>query len=162
MADVSETNYGPRIECQRVFHSVNDPLYDLCWSESQPNIIWTVSANGFIQICDLNISTDRAIAAFKGHDREIYSIKCSAAEPQYVLTTSSDTSAKVWDVMTAQPMHTFSGHESVVYCGQWSPLFRQTFATASGDSTVRIWSLERKEPTINIRASFGIKFYLKF
>ena len=157
VADIVDTNYGARVECNRVFHSVNDPLYDLCWSESQANSIWTVSANGFIQIWDFNVSTDRPISSFKGHDREIYSINCSIPESQHILTTSSDTSAKVWDVMTAQPMHMFLGHESVVYCGQWSPFISKTFATTSGDSTLRIWSLERKESTLNIRASFGIK-----
>lgn len=158
MADIVDTNFGPQVECRRVFECLNDPLYDLCWSESHSNIIWTVSANGFIQIWDTNLSTNKPILVIRGHDREIYSTNWSPTAPdsQYVLTTSSDSTTKLWDVLTTQPINTFLGHERVVYCGQWSPLIRQTFATTSGDSTLKIWSLEQKEPTLTIRASFGI------
>ena len=98
----------------------------------------------------------------KIHEREIYSLNCSTAEPQYIVSTCSDTSVKVWDVSTAQPIGTLLGHQNIVYCGQWSPFISRTLATVSGDSTLKIWSLERMEPTITIKASFGLYFNTLF
>ncbi|CAG2109270.1 unnamed protein product [Medioppia subpectinata] len=146
---VSAQNYGIAAEYGSL------PLGNILntTSESQPNIVWTVSANGFIYVWELSsASTDRPICALRGHNQEIYSINWSPRvfDTQYVLTVSSDMSSKVWDASTAQPIHAFVGHESIVYCGQWSPFIANTFATASGDSTLKIWSLKQSQPMLNI------------
>jgi len=133
-------------------------LYDLCWSESYANILWTVSGNGFIQIWDTNnTSSDQPIHTIRAHEREIYSIDWSPlrSEAQHVMTASSDLSVKLWDVLTTQPINTFLGHQNIVYCGQWSPFMSQTLATASGDSSVKVWSLKQSQPLITINASYG-------
>ena len=157
--EIINTHFGPDIDCKHVFPSNGDPLYDLCWSDCHPNIIWTVSANGFIQVWDLsNTSIDIPIHVMRGHEREIYAINWSpnTCDSQHVLTVSSDSTVKVWDVLTTQLVNTFLGHESIVYSGQWSPFIPQTFATTSGDSTLKLWSLKQSQPLINIRVSLGM------
>ena len=164
IAQICDTLFGPEVRCDRVYHWSDDPLYDLCWSEVQPNIVWTVSANGFIQIWDLSSSVSQPIHVVKGHDSEIYSVNCSLGpqESPLVLTTSSDCSVKIWDIVTSNAIQTHLGHGNIVYCGQWSPFIANTFATSSGDSTLRIWSLKQMQSTLNIKASFGMSFGMNF
>lgn len=148
-----------RIVCNRVFNWKSDSLYDLCWNESQfDNILWTVSANGFIQIWDTNNQfNSEPIHTIKAHEREIYCCNWSTItyDSASVLTVSRDLSIKVWDAFSSQPINQYLGHESIVYCGQWSPIMSKTFATTSADSTLRVWSVRDLKPSLTIKASFG-------
>lgn len=147
------------IVCNRVFQWKTDSLYDLCWNKCQfDNILWTVSADGFIQIWDIsNEVNDQPIHAIKAHNSEIYGCEWSTVsqDSPSVLTVSSDLSIKLWDTCNAQLINQYIGHQQNVYCGQWSPLMSGTFATTSGDSTLKVWSVTDNKPTITIKASFG-------
>jgi WD40 repeat protein len=147
------------IECKALYEWRNDSLYDLCFNRFNfNNILWTVSADGFIQIWDTNNGfSSQPIHAFKAHNKEIYSCKWSTIshDSQSVITVSSDLSIKLWDAFSAQLINQYLGHEAIVYCSQWSPFMSGTFATTSGDSTLRVWSVKDCEPTLTLRASFG-------
>lgn len=157
LAKICDTAFGAEVRCDRVYHWNDHPLYDLCWSEVEPNVVWTVSGDGLIQIWHLSSPEERPIHVIKGHDSEIYSTNWSLSpqEAPHVLTTSSDSSVKIWDALTCNIIQTHLGHQKIVYCGQWSSSMAHTFATTSGDSTLKIWSLKQMESTLTIKASFG-------
>lgn len=58
----------------------------------------------------------------------------------FLVSCSTDHTAKAWDLATHRCRHTFRGHVDSVNAVQFQP-FTSTFATASGDKTVSLWDL---------------------
>jgi len=79
----------------------------------------------------------------KAHGENIFSITFSPDGTQFA-TSSSDGSAKIWDVETGELIHTLSGHEAWVTDISYSPDGKR-LATASLDSTAWIWDVATGE-----------------
>lgn len=141
----------------RVYHWPRDGLFDVTWSEASPEIIWSGSADGSILIYDLNDGRDEPMQVIKAHDKEIYNIEWSQVrvDGPLVLTSSWDTTVKLWSGDDARHIATFAGHEAIVYAAAWSPLLRGTFASASADGTLNIWNTQvlGSKPVCVIKAS---------
>ncbi|KIK05488.1 hypothetical protein K443DRAFT_342798 [Laccaria amethystina LaAM-08-1] len=82
-----------------------------------------------------------------GHSGPVYSVSFdplsgSAAPPKYLLSASSDATARLWSLDTMTNIVAYRGHENPVWDIKWSPIGIY-FATASRDRTARLWSTDR-------------------
>jgi WD40 repeat protein len=82
-----------------------------------------------------------------GHSGPVYSVSFdplggSAAPPRYLLSSSADSTARLWSMDTLTNVVAYRGHQGPVWDAQWSPMGIY-FATGSRDRTARLWSTER-------------------
>jgi WD40 repeat protein len=60
------------------------------------------------------------VRVFTGQSEPVYSVVFSP-DGKYVLTGSTDNTAKLWNTATGQVLHTFSGHSNSVRNAVFSP-----------------------------------------
>jgi transcription initiation factor TFIID subunit 5 len=82
-----------------------------------------------------------------GHSGPVYSVSFdplsgSAAPPRYLLSSSADSTARLWSMDTLTNVVAYRGHQGPVWDAQWSPMGIY-FATGSRDRTARLWSTDR-------------------
>lgn len=127
-----------------------DGLFDLTWSEVNAGTIWTAGADGSIQIWDIGdpgcsvegpVKDAKLSSVIPAHHSVISSIQWSQvrSDQPAVLTSSWDSTIKIWDGLNARQLASFNGHEALVYEIAWSPLLSSTFASCSRDGTIRVW-----------------------
>jgi WD40 repeat protein len=78
-----------------------------------------------------------------GHIDKINSIAFSN-DNKYILSGSSDRTAKIWEVKTGKELKTFSGHSDKITSVCFSPDNRSIF-TASSDKTIKQWNYSSGE-----------------
>lgn len=91
--------------------------------------------------------TGKELARFQGHTEPVRAVMFSP-DGKHVLSgsgrggdlgnSSTDNSARMWDVSTSKEIQRFEGHEGYVHTVQFSPDGKQVL-TASRDSTSRLW-----------------------
>ncbi|ELU03607.1 hypothetical protein CAPTEDRAFT_91261 [Capitella teleta] len=119
-------------------------LFDVTWSEANPNILVTGSGDGSLQVWDTDSPTQEPAKILQEHTKEVYGINWSLRrDAQSIVSASWDTTLKMWDVNRSQSLVTLTGHEAVVYAGIWSPFMTGCLASASGDGTLRIWDIKK-------------------
>lgn len=117
-----------------------DGLFDVVWSETDPNILVAASGDGILHIWDVNCPQTPA-KILKEHKKEIYSVDWSQTrQEQHILSASWDCTIKLWDPLRSASLSTFLGHTQLVYNAMWSPHVPSCFASVSGDGTLRIWN----------------------
>jgi len=82
-----------------------------------------------------------------GHSGPVYSVAFdplsgSAVPPRHLLSSSADSTARLWSLDTMTNVVAYRGHQSPVWDAQWSPMGIY-FATGSRDRTARVWSTDR-------------------
>ena len=82
-----------------------------------------------------------------GHSGPVYSVAFdplsgSSAPPRYLLSSSADSTARLWSMDTLTNVVAYRAHNGPVWDAQWSPMGIY-FATASRDRTARLWSTDR-------------------
>ncbi|RWS26752.1 peroxisomal targeting signal 2 receptor-like protein [Leptotrombidium deliense] len=133
------------IKAHSILRWPQDGVFDVCWSEINDQILWSVSGDGHIQIwnvADANNYLLAPVQVIKAHNKEIYNIEWNQVrgENSSVLTASWDTTVKQWDGFTGQCIQTFTGADSIVYSISWNPRVASTFASVSADGFMRIYN----------------------
>ncbi|XP_073992365.1 peroxisomal biogenesis factor 7 isoform X2 [Rhodnius prolixus] len=117
-----------------------DGLFDVVWSETDPNLLVAASGDGIIHIWDISAPQNPA-QTLKEHKKEIYSVDWSQTrQEQFILSASWDCTIKLWDPTRCASLATYLGHSQLVYNAMWSPHIPSCFASVSGDGTLRIWN----------------------
>lgn len=85
-----------------------------------------------------------------GHSGPIYSlsfdtISGSATPPRTLLSSSADSTVRLWSMDTLSALVSYRGHQGPVWDVSYSPCSIY-FATAGADRTARLWSTERVNP----------------
>ncbi|XP_063900897.1 cytoplasmic dynein 1 intermediate chain 2-like isoform X3 [Zophobas morio] len=63
--------------------------------------------------------------------------------PNYLLSSSTDWSVKLWNLQHKKIIHSFEDADDYVYDVQWSPTHPGAFATADGPSRLSLWDMNR-------------------
>lgn len=84
----------------------------------------------------LNIKENKKLIDFVGHTNDVQSIQYSR-DDSYILTASSDRTARLWDSQTGKQLEVYSGHISSVRNAVFSKDGKK-IATSSDDSTIRV------------------------
>lgn len=128
-----------------------DGLFDVVWSEFDPNIIVTTSGDGGLQIWNTGVATP--IQTLNEHKNEVYSVDWTRTRQQQLLLSASwDHTIKVWDPTHKSSLNTFLGHSQLVYNAMWSPHIPHSFASVSGDGNLKLWSSLNNNSSITFRA----------
>jgi len=98
------------------------PLLLLCWktfSQTEPRLVLPVGHTG--GITSVNFSTDNNL----------------------ILTTSSDNTARIWDMATGKELQVLIGHSESIATGNFNS--NNKLVVTAGDSTARIWDVNSGE-----------------
>lgn len=79
----------------------------------------------------------RFITTFRGHVGAVYQC-CFSADSRLLVSSSKDTTLKVWDLRTGKLAMDLPGHKDEVYAVDWSP-DGQKVGSGGKDKAVRIW-----------------------
>jgi|GEM_PF-1491127 len=91
----------------------------------------------------------QASQAFKGHKRGAKTLAFSP-DGKRVLTSSPDSTARIWDPLGVAAPVVLEGHRDMLYAAEWSPDGARV-ATASEDGTARIWRVDGAAPPLVLR-----------
>lgn len=152
---------GKLIEVQT--HQWSDGLFDVVWSENDPNLAVSASGDGGLQLWDLSGPSindsgagvpNRPPRVLREHKKEVYSVDWSRTRTEHlILSASWDCTVKLWDPTRTQSLSTYSGHSQLVYNAMWSPHVPNCFASVSGDGTLKLWnSLNTQRASATLRA----------
>ncbi|MFH0992132.1 MAG: caspase family protein [bacterium] len=75
----------------------------------------------------------------RGHTSVIYAVSFSP-DGNYVLTTSEDNTAILWEVSTGREIRTFTEHTNSIYSASFSPDGKYAL-TGGKDSTAKLWEV---------------------
>ncbi|KAG8191840.1 hypothetical protein JTE90_022829 [Oedothorax gibbosus] len=108
-------------------------LYDVTWSELNPNLLVTSCCDGSIQIWDY-LNSHAPVAYYKIHEKEVYSVDWNPQNAfPYILSASWDNTIKVWNPFQAREIASFLEHTDQVYEACWSRCGPEIFASVAGD-----------------------------
>lgn len=86
---------------------------------------------------DTNSVFRRFITTFRGHVGAVYQC-CFSADSRLLVSSSKDTTLKVWDVRTGKLATDLPGHQDEVFAVDWSP-DGQKVGSGGKDKAIRIW-----------------------
>lgn len=156
------------ITVRKVLSYPKDGLFDLTWSENDPNTIWTASGDGSILVYSLDQISNQPVNAMKGHEKEISCIEWSnnRLNGPIILTSSWDGTIKSWDgikgsnISQVCPTIDSSGAEGgggekgIIYCVSWSPIIPRTFCSSNSDGSLKVYDLN--DPSIKNKGAINI------
>lgn len=75
---------------------------------------------------------------------------------RYLISTSNDTTLRIWDLRQGHILYTLYGHEASSNCANFSPC-GDYFTTGGGDSVVMVWKSNMSESEQEFIEEFGAK-----
>ncbi|KAJ1522923.1 hypothetical protein ONE63_002062 [Megalurothrips usitatus] len=130
----------------------SDGLFDVVWSEGNPDIAVTGSGDGYLQIWSLRHPT-MPVKTLHEHSKEVYSVNWSFHNRERILSASWDCSVKTWDLGYSASTRTYEGHTQLVYDAVWSPGTPSMFASVAGDGMLHIWAEDiASAPSLSVHA----------
>ncbi|KAK6186954.1 hypothetical protein SNE40_006210 [Patella caerulea] len=90
-----------------------------------------------------NRKKDVETLKMRGHNGAVYKT-CFTHDSQYLLSSSQDTTVRLWDMTSHSNVVLYRGHSSSVWSLDISPL--GYFASCSQDRTAKLWCLDRNYP----------------
>lgn len=97
--------------------------------------------------------TKQAVHILSGHTGTVSSVKCQEADPQ-VITSSMDSTVRLWDLAAGKTMTTLTHHKKSVRAMALHPT-EFTFATASPDN-IKQWKCPEGQFMRNFEGPGGV------
>ncbi|CAH0555801.1 unnamed protein product [Brassicogethes aeneus] len=128
-----------------------DGLFDVVWSENNPDHVVSASGDGGLQLWNLSTPNVPPVT-FWEHKKEVYSVDWARTrQDQLFLSASWDRSIKLWDPNRQSSLGTFTGHSQLVYNAMFSPHLPNCFASVSGDGSLKLWNSLSPQPSTSFR-----------
>jgi len=89
--------------------------------------------------------TGESMRTMRGHSGPVYSIDFSP-DKSTMLTTSEDTTIRLWSLITWSCLVVYKGHLYPVWKAVFSPHGGYYFASAGQDRTARLWTTDNHQP----------------
>lgn len=123
---------------------INSKVYAIfklfqCWSPHSPNLLLSASGDGSVQLWNLNDDKLTPTRIYKEHSKEVYSLSWSRHFSTKFLTSSWDSTLKLFDVNNPGSLVTYHGHTDLAFSANFSPFNANTFASCSCDGTLKLW-----------------------
>lgn len=83
------------------------------------------------------IASKRFITTLRGHVGAVYQC-CFSADSRLLVSSSKDTTLKVWNVRTGKLSMDLPGHKDEVFAVDWSP-DGEKVGSGGKDKAIRIW-----------------------
>ncbi|KAK2585095.1 hypothetical protein KPH14_008607 [Odynerus spinipes] len=100
-------------------------------SDDKPNDVQEITSK----------TVNKVVAQLNGHSNKIVCLAWSPHFSGYLVSSSYDYTAQVWNVERQELIATFAGHCGPVCCCMWSPLNPDFIMTGSADFTLRVWRI---------------------
>jgi WD40 repeat protein len=100
---------------------------------------WLATAGWNKKLLLWDMSTDKVLREFKGHEDVVTALRLSMND-KLLVSASFDGTAKAWDAQTGKHVRTFKGHTDAIYCLALSR-DGKVLATGGSDRTVRLEEL---------------------
>lgn len=92
-----------------------------------------------VAVLQAAITSSRLWKSLKGHTATLTAIVVSN-DGKFLITSSRDNTARIWDRESGQLIHILAGHEKAVESATFSPDGKYAL-TSSSDGTVRVWEV---------------------
>lgn len=96
-----------------------DNVFDICWNEGHESQILVASGDKTLKLFDINHT--QPLLSLPGHQAELFGVHSNYQLTHLALTSSYDTTLKVWDLSQGQCVCDFQEHQGIVYAGIWHP-----------------------------------------
>ncbi|WP_293154850.1 WD40 repeat domain-containing protein [Microcoleus sp. bin48.metabat.b7b8b9.023] len=96
----------------------------------------------------------QCVHTLHGHSSSVTSVVITP-DGQTIVSGSSDSTIKLWNLNTGEEIHTLAGHSQGVTSITLSP-DGQTLASGSKDATIKLWNLSNKEEIYTINGHSNI------
>jgi len=134
-----------------------DNLLDICWSETDPNVLSTAAGDGYVQVWNLSTRFPKVpVHEFKGHKVEMSSVEWSPGKFGNTLLASSwDGTVCTYDMHGPWPVVKVSVSEVIVYQSMWSPHSPNKFVSVAQDGVMQLWDIQanKEKPQIYLSVS---------
>jgi guanine nucleotide-binding protein G(I)/G(S)/G(T) subunit beta-1 len=138
-------NGATRRQIQVIKH--NTQWLMCCAYEPRENRL--IATGGADQVCSLfvvgQIGMTHPSAELRGH--EGYLSSCKFINNTTIVTTSGDSTAKLWDISRGQSTHSFTEHAADCLTVSVHPTEENRFVTGSADCTAKIWDVRGQKCT---------------
>lgn len=111
------------------------------WSPACANLLLSGSGDGSVQLWNIDEDAQKPIQVYRDHLKEIYSVNWSRISAGSFITSSWDTTLKLFDVNSSVPLSTYHGHTDLAFCATFSPFNKNSFASVSCDGTLKLWDI---------------------
>ena len=111
-------------------------------------------------ICLIRLDTGQVEATIEAHHTRIHGLVFSP-DGRRLVSTSSDRTARIWDVQTGQLERQLDGHFDEVFAAAFHPDGRR-LATAGRDRIIRLWDPDTGEQVSQLRGHTEYVFSLDF
>ncbi|CAI8050117.1 Peroxisomal targeting signal 2 receptor [Geodia barretti] len=121
-----------------------DAFFGVTWSEVNEAVLVVACGDGSIVIFDQS-QPQAPVSVLSGHTAEVSTVEWSIGRQEQLLLSSSwDTTVRLWDPNAQTCVSVFTGHSGIVYEAAWAPHLPHTFASVSADGRVLVWDSSQR------------------
>ncbi|KAH7282571.1 hypothetical protein KP509_35G037200 [Ceratopteris richardii] len=124
------------------YYETNSILLDCSWCECNENLLLSADGDGSLKLWDTAcLPAANPIASLVEHMSDACCVDWNLQRKNCFLSSSWDTTIKLWTLDRSTSFRTFAEHTHCVYGVSWNPLHPDVLASASGDCTLRCWDV---------------------
>ena len=128
-------------EPEQVYEIKSGYVSEICFDHKGK---WfAVTAGG--SVCVLGYTSNQLLFNLQGHSGKVHAITI-ADNDQWLLSSSWDSTARLWNMANGKTVMNFRGHTNSVFDAQFSP-DQKNIVTASCDNTIKIWDIKSGKNT---------------
>jgi len=122
----------------------NKVVTGLSFSEKL-KVIATAHADNVVRVWDPRTHDGPLVSqSFNSHKGFVYSVSWHPVSEYLLLSSSADTTVKIWDIRSKIPLHTINSHTDKVLCVDWAIDNKDFIVSGGADSQLRINSIDNK------------------